>query len=319
MTIHWKLHQLECLVAVVDHGGVRKAALSLGRSAAAVSKSMRELEQQVGTALTERHAQALAPTEAGATLLAHARLVLGQLQRAGEEMLQRGSKTGGEVRMAVTPWLLQSVLPATIREYRALRPDVQLYIAEHLGDEYPDVRSGALHFALGPPPDASQAGVLETRRLFRYTYAVVGRLGHPAAGVRRLADLKDYDWLVSRPVEHLSPVLREFFATVRRGKVQRLHVARSVQAALAIVRDTDMLTFVPWPLVETTEMRDRVTTLHLDGETLGESATCLVTRSFEPMPGAVIAFLDCLFRTTREHARSTDTGMRRIFSMVDVC
>jgi len=317
MTVDLKLHHLECLVAIVDHGGVRKAAIALDRSPTAVSKSMRELELKVGISLFERHPQGTMPTAAGAILLAHARQVLRQLQRAGEEVMHLGRNIGGTVRMAVTPWLLQSVLPAAIREYRVLRPDVKLFISEHLGDEYAAVRSGDLHFALGLVPDTSQQGTLETRKLFSYTYAVVGRLGHPAANTRRLAELKGYDWLLSgRSVEQFSLVLRDFFTSIRRDKAERHHVSRSLQAALAIVRATDMLTIVPWPLIETPDMRDRFTVLHLD-EDLGDNATCLVTRRFEAMPGAVIGFLDCLMRTTREQAASSDAGIRRIFSMVD--
>jgi len=316
MTVELKLHHLECLVAVVDHGGVRKAAIALERSGTAVSKSLRELELQVGVSLTERHARGIVPKEAGAKLLAHARMVLGQLHRAAEEMMHLGRNTRATVRMAVTPWLLQSVMPAAIREYRVLRPDVKLFINEHLGDEYADIHSGDLHFALGPPPDTSQQGALDTRKMFSYEYAVVVRLGHPATSRRRLAELKAYDWVVSRSVEQFSPALRDFISSTRRGKVERFHVARSLQAALAIVRATDMLTIVPWPLVETPDMRDRFTALNLD-EHLGDNATCLVTRRFQPMPGAVLEFLDCLMRTMREQTHSSDAGIRRIFNMVD--
>ncbi|WP_126880035.1 helix-turn-helix domain-containing protein [Paraburkholderia kururiensis] len=54
MTIDFKFHQLECLVAVADHGSLRQASIYLGRSAAAVSKSLRELEEVAGVALLDR-------------------------------------------------------------------------------------------------------------------------------------------------------------------------------------------------------------------------------------------------------------------------
>ncbi|APD13565.1 LysR family transcriptional regulator [Pandoraea pulmonicola] len=316
MSSDLKLHQLECLVAVADHGSVRTAANRLGRSPTAVSKALREMESSMDVVLMERRADGVALTPAGTALLSHARLILGQLRRASEDAVLAGAKQGGSVRMAVTPWLMHSVIPVVVRAFRQLRPDVQLDIAEHLGGDYQAVRSGHLDFAFGPNPDVGQERALEIRPIYTYSFAVVCRLEHPAANARTIADLAGYDWLLSRSMERTALAIRLLVEEQRDKTVQRCHFARSVNAALAIVRSTDMLTAVPWPLIETPDMRDRFVALDFDAIT-DESTTCLITRRYEPLQGAALAFLETFWRVTREMAESPDGTTRRIFSMVE--
>jgi DNA-binding transcriptional LysR family regulator len=316
MSSDLKLHQLECLVAVADHGSVRAAASRLGRSPTAVSKALREMELSMESVLMERRADGVVLTPSGTALLSHARLILGQLRRASEDVALAGAKLGGTIRMAVTPWLMHGVVPAVVRAFRQQRPDVQLDIAEHLGGDYPAVRNGHLDFAFGPTPDAGQERALDVRPIYKYSFAVVCRPGHPGANARSLDDLVGYDWLLSRSMERTAQAIRALVENQRDSAVQRCHFARSVNAALAIVRSTDMLTAVPWPLIETPDMRDRFVALDFDAIT-DESTTCLITRRYEPLQGAALAFLETFWRVARALADSSDGPTRRILSMVD--
>lgn len=311
-----KLHQLECLVAVADYGSVRAAASRLGRSPTAVSKALRELEQSMDVVLIERRANGAGLTPSGTSLLSHSRLILGQLSRASEDVAQAGAKRGGTVRMSITPWLMHGVMHSVVRAFRAQRPDVQLDIAEHLGGDYPAVRNGHLDFAFGPSPDVGQERALEIRPIYRYSFAVVCRPGHPAAHARTITDLAGYDWLLSRSMERTAQAIRALLEDQRDEAVQRCHFARSVNAALTIVRSTDMLTAVPWPLIESPDMRDRFIALDFDAIT-DESTTCLITRRYEPLQGAALEFLETFWRVARELAASSDGSTRRIFSMVE--
>ena len=64
-----KLHQLLYFAATAEQGSVRSAAQALGISAAAVSRAIIELEDEVKTPLIERQSQGTSLTEAGRTLL----------------------------------------------------------------------------------------------------------------------------------------------------------------------------------------------------------------------------------------------------------
>ncbi|MFJ3670033.1 LysR family transcriptional regulator [Streptomyces sp. NPDC090106] len=73
------LRQLRCLVAIVDEGTFTDAALSLGVSQAAVSRTLASLEQALGVRLLRRTSREVTPTVTGLRTVAHARRVLAEV------------------------------------------------------------------------------------------------------------------------------------------------------------------------------------------------------------------------------------------------
>lgn len=72
---------LRCLVAVVEQGTFTDAAIALGVSQAAVSRTVARLESVVGVRLLRRTSREVALTAAGARVLPHARQLLRDLDR----------------------------------------------------------------------------------------------------------------------------------------------------------------------------------------------------------------------------------------------
>ncbi|MFF0287052.1 LysR family transcriptional regulator [Streptomyces sp. NPDC005262] len=74
-----ELRQLRCLVAIVDEGSFTDAALALGVSQAAVSRTLASLERALGVRLLRRTSREVTPTATGLRVLAQARRVLGEV------------------------------------------------------------------------------------------------------------------------------------------------------------------------------------------------------------------------------------------------
>ncbi|MEV4333733.1 LysR family transcriptional regulator [Streptomyces sp. NPDC049597] len=75
-----ELRQLRCLVAIVDEGTFTDAAIALGVSQAAVSRTLASLEVALGARLLRRTSREVAPTATGLRVVAHARRVLGEVE-----------------------------------------------------------------------------------------------------------------------------------------------------------------------------------------------------------------------------------------------
>ncbi len=73
------LRQLRCLVAIVDEGTFTDAAIALGVSQAAVSRTLASLENALGVRLLRRTSREVTPTGTGLRVVAHARRVLGEV------------------------------------------------------------------------------------------------------------------------------------------------------------------------------------------------------------------------------------------------
>src|SRR3546814_13227777 len=106
-----KQHQLKALLAVAEAGTIRGAARQLNLSQAALTKSLKELEEQVGAELLIRSYRGVQLTAAGKILQERARVAHRQLDIARSEI---HALTGrGQIRLAVgvTPMVGLSVLP----------------------------------------------------------------------------------------------------------------------------------------------------------------------------------------------------------------
>ncbi|MFE7074070.1 LysR family transcriptional regulator [Streptomyces sp. NPDC057620] len=75
-----ELRQLRCLVAIVDEGGFTDAAIALGVSQAAVSRTLASLERVLEVRLLRRTSREVTPTATGLRVVAHARRVLGEVE-----------------------------------------------------------------------------------------------------------------------------------------------------------------------------------------------------------------------------------------------
>ncbi|MDF3294277.1 LysR family transcriptional regulator [Streptomyces silvisoli] len=74
-----ELKHLRCLVAILDTGSFTDAALELGVSQAAVSRTLAALENALGTRLLHRTSRSITLTPSGAQVLARARHVLAEV------------------------------------------------------------------------------------------------------------------------------------------------------------------------------------------------------------------------------------------------
>src|SRR5512144_417804 len=99
------LKQLEYFVNVVDLGGFSRAARLLDVAQPAISRQVRSLEVELRQTLLLRNGRGAVPTEAGKRLLAHARGILQQVERARREIDEVKGAPVGPVVVGFPPTL----------------------------------------------------------------------------------------------------------------------------------------------------------------------------------------------------------------------
>jgi DNA-binding transcriptional LysR family regulator len=118
------LNDLAAFAAVAEHRSFRKAADSLGVSRSALSHTLLGLEKNLGVRLLNRTTRSVAPTDAGAQLLARLDPVLRDLD-AALDMLAEARGPSGLLRIntnrAAARLLLRDVVPTYLARY----PDVE--------------------------------------------------------------------------------------------------------------------------------------------------------------------------------------------------
>lgn len=119
-----ELRQLRCLVAIVDAGTFTDAAIELGVSQAAVSRTLGSLEAALGVRLLRRTSRAVVPTAVGAQVLARARRLLAE----ADDLVREA--TSGHTRLRVG-YAWSALGRHTVdfqRRWPSLRPDVDLQL-----------------------------------------------------------------------------------------------------------------------------------------------------------------------------------------------
>jgi len=128
--VQFDLTSLRVFIATAELGGVTKAAERLALAPAAASRRILDLESQFGVSLFERRPHGMRLTEAGRTLLAHARAIVHTALRMQDEAASYRHGEKGVVRIAAATSMVLQFLPADLQRCRAACPDVRLDLQE---------------------------------------------------------------------------------------------------------------------------------------------------------------------------------------------
>jgi LysR family nitrogen assimilation transcriptional regulator len=126
------LQQLSYFVRVAELGSFTRAALVLGVAQPALSRQIRLLEVELRQSLLLRNGRGATPTEAGEHLLAHARGILHQVERAREDVGRAGGALSGRVTLGLPPTLARCLTVPLFRAFREQLPGAALAITENL-------------------------------------------------------------------------------------------------------------------------------------------------------------------------------------------
>ncbi|WP_248915033.1 LysR family transcriptional regulator [Pseudomonas moorei] len=314
-----KVHQLQALVAVADAGSIRAAARLLDLSHAAVTKALRELEAEAQLPLVMRTARGVDFTETGRLLLGHARLVVGQIERANTELAELRGEVTGRLSIAVTPWIMLTFLTKAVQLFRERMPGVQLEIFEGLtAVALPRLREGSLDFAVGPVTPTMSLQEFDSTALLTYEMSVIAHRNHPCANATSLHQLLDQDWVVNYTTANYGAFMQELFwqhgAQIDRS---HLHCAHSTSLLFEMVRHGGMLTHCPSVMMTTESMQDWVTALPLK-ERFEPSQLGIITRRNAVLGTAAQCFKECLLTEIKRRARSAAAADRALFDVLTV-
>ncbi|MFY0991725.1 pca operon transcription factor PcaQ [Halomonas sp. C05BenzN] len=280
-----KLRHLQAFLEVARQRSFARAADRLAITQPGMSKTIRELEEILGTALFERSARGVALTQAGLTLLRHA----GPAIRALEE----GVSALGETRDAIR-WLRVGALSTV--ESRLLPEAIQRWQQAEAGETGVNVVTGASAFLLsrlrrgeldlvvGRMTEAREIRDLTFEHLYYERLVLVVRAGHPLAGVEPLEArrLEDYPWVLPPPRTTLRQQVDSF--CVRHSLHLPGHQLETLSLPLShrYTRSCDAVWVAPEEAVREALVDGRLCELALPLERQGGSVGLCTNTSLEP-------------------------------------
>ena len=298
-----KLHHLRDLLAVADHGSLRAAAREIGIAQPAMTRSIQELERELGAPLFERKSRGIVPTPIGEAFIRRARSVDNELLRARDEVAQLRGLTHGNLRVALSMVPHMALLPDALRPFRQRFPDVRLDIIDAV---FPSVAAemadGTIECYVGPAPEQVPEG-MRMEKLFDNTRVIVGRKGHPLSAAKSLRELAQAEWAttsITAQAEHELGPLFEQHGLPAPTLVLQAHSALTLIVTLLY---SDLLTMLPVQWMSFPLTREALHVIDV-AEPLAAPPICIIQRAGLPLTPAAEHLCDLLRRAAAHvHAR----------------
>jgi LysR family transcriptional regulator, regulator of abg operon len=196
-----RLQHLHLLLTLAQTGSLRASAQALNVTQPALTKALKQLEAEFGTALVVRTPKGVHLAPAGELLAARAATVVREIERAREEVTWHTQHAQATVTVGVSPAAALMLAPRAVARFQSRWPQVRVRLVDAL---YPkallQLRSGELDLALGPLPATGLGPDLSVLPLIDSPEVIAARAGHPLAKSRRLADLEGAGWVLTGPV-----------------------------------------------------------------------------------------------------------------------
>jgi DNA-binding transcriptional LysR family regulator len=249
--VRFDLPDLNLFRHVVEAGSITHGAQRSNLALAAASTRIRNMEETLGVALLTRGRQGVTPTQAGRTLLQHARTILRQAERLHEDLGAYAGGLAGQIRVLSNTNALTEFLPEALSSFLAAHPSVSVDLEERLSDEIVGLIAEGVA-DLGIVAGTVDARALETYPFRRDRFVLVVARAHPLARRAKIA----FDEVLDRDFVGLdrSSALQRFLASkaARSGRPLRLRVQlRSFDAVCRLVECNVGVGIVP----ETTARR----------------------------------------------------------------
>ena len=179
------MRHLRCFLGVANTGSVTRAAESMGTAQPSVSRSLRELEEELDGPLFERTSSGLALNEKGRLLHSYVNSGLGQIDLGLKTM--RGGLGEQHVSVYVLPNVVRMVMPGAVTRFKLLYPAIDVTFKPTTGgglQQY--IHTGEVDFGFGRLLAADHMKGLNFEHLFSEPLVFFVRNGHPLIGQKNV-------------------------------------------------------------------------------------------------------------------------------------
>jgi DNA-binding transcriptional LysR family regulator len=242
-----RMRQVALILAIGEHGTLRKASAELGMTQPAATRMIQELESALGQRLFERVGRGQKLSPAGISVLGYFRGLRGSLESMSRELAELQLGSSGQLSigtiMAPSPKLLTDAIIALKQAYPLLSVGITMDTSDRLLEL---LREGALDGAIGRMRD-------EHRQDYRFTpleneaLAVVVGAHHPLGDKKsvKFSSLLKYPWILQPTGSPMREVLDQEFRMMQVPAPKGLIETASILTTTDLIDKTDMIAVMP--------------------------------------------------------------------------
>lgn len=295
--MRYDLTDLKLFLRVVESGSITAGAAQAHLALASASARIRGMEDALGVPLLLRSRRGVEPTDAGRTLLHHARAITLQMEKMRADLGDYASGLKGYIRLLCNTSALTEFLPDAMAAFMASHPQVNIDLEERPSQEIVQAIRDQLA-DIGIVTDAVDSSGLEAR-LFREDRLVVAMApSHPllkqAAHQNTLpfAATLEYDFIGLAGDSALQKHIADHAGKLGRRLRYRVRV-RSFDAVCRMAASGVGLAVLPESAVVRSRDADALRVIQLD-DAWARRQLLLVMRSYAELPGYARNLADAL-------------------------
>jgi molybdate transport repressor ModE-like protein len=255
--MRFDLTDLRLFLHVAESGSITAGAEQSHLALASASARIRGMEETLGVPLLERGRRGVDTTDAGRTLLHHARMITQQMEKMRADMGEYASGLKGHVRVLCNTSSLAEFLPEALAAFMATHPQVNIDLEERLSFDIVQAVTDGLA-DIGVVADSVDYSALETVKFRDDRLVLVMAVDHPLA--RQLqrkrsvafADALDHDFIGLAGDSALHKYIAGHAARLGRHLTYRVRL-RSLDAVCRMAASGAGLAVLP----ESTVLRNR--------------------------------------------------------------
>jgi len=304
-----KLHHLRNIVAVVERGSLRAGAKHLGLAQPAVSRSIKELERELGLTLFERNKFGMTLTHAGEVFARRAKAIQAEFARTLEEMEHLKGEDRGTITVGCSSATLIAMVPTIVNRFHVKYPNIRLKLLEgSLPMLENQIRDGLVDLYYGPVATGFVDPALVIELLFENERMIIGRRDHPLRNAKSLADLVGATWVTTPMAIDSDNEVNSVFVAAGLPSPRIAMQASSAMNLAVIVATSDLLAPVPqqWmELIRATGLMERI----LVREVSKAPRICAVRRANVPLTPACEFLNDLAMRAASMYLHKSRDGL----------
>ena len=242
------IRQLQALSVLGEERNIHRAAAVMNISQPAMSKLVSDLERRIELQLFVRGPRGAEPTAAGEVLIRHAKLILGEVKRASEDLSEVAMGRPETLRIGTLQSSAATLVPRAVQRLRSDMPRLSVSITEGtitaLIDQLASAKIDVVVGRIGYRPKGSE---FEERYLDQEHPRIVARPKHPLAGRRKVTweDLHRFEWILPARGTPLRERVEMLFAETRTPLHDRICESGSMICSLALLASSDMVMPMP--------------------------------------------------------------------------
>jgi len=184
-----ELRHLRYFLVVGEALSFTKAAIQLRVAQPALSRQIRDLEEEIGVDLVRRGSRGITLTPEGKLYLEEVRDLLKRAEESVAKVRAMARGQYGELHIGYAPSPTIEILPAALTAFKKAVPSVKVILHDLSGDELSaGVLDGSLDLTvMGGQPAAAYAAGITFEELRRYPFGVAVAPGHRFASMQSVS------------------------------------------------------------------------------------------------------------------------------------